>query len=565
MKKNIITLIILLNANLLFSNTLLVSTILALQSAINNASAGDTIALANGTYLNNTINIGTSNITIQPQTNGGVLLNGTNAIIINGNNVSLIGFQFTSGTIANSAITVNGNNNTLTQLNFNGYDATHMLIIYGQNNLLSYSNFQNKPAPNMVNHGGTGDMVQIIPNATIVGYNTIRYCSFKHMPGFGGDFGNECIRIGDGAYSTNISRTVVEYCYFEDTGNGDSEAISVKSRENCLRFNTMMNNPNAMFSFRNGDNNVAYSNFFINSGGIRCKQSNSIYCYNNYFQNSGKHQNLFLPGSGTAPVFLEYVGTGFGDNFNFIYNTFFKCIDIKIASGLTNCTWANNIFYSDSSTIFSGINSGQSYAGNLYQGNIGFNISLGMNNTNPQLIPNSSGNFSLSSSSPAIGNSSSNYPSILNITGLNNDANILYDIEGQSRPATVTLKDVGCNQYSNVTINNYPLDSCQVGPSYLCTAYTSLKTIQNNIENFTVYPNPSTNQLNIQCRHCEERSNLSNIVMYDILGNEVNNINSSLLGSLGGASINIENLASGIYTITINTNHSKSNHKFIKN
>ena len=138
-----------------------------------------------------------------------------------------------------------------------------MVYISGSQNVLSNSNFQNKPAPNNVNHGGTGDMVQIIPSATVIGYNTIRYCSFQHMPGFGGDFGNECIRIGDGAYSLYISRTVVEHCYFEDTGNGDSEAISVKSRENCLRFNTMNNNPNAMFVFRNGDNNVAYSNFFI--------------------------------------------------------------------------------------------------------------------------------------------------------------------------------------------------------------------------------------------------------------------------------------------------------------
>jgi hypothetical protein len=42
----------------------------------------------------------------------------------------------------------------------------------------------------------------------------------------------------------------------------------------------MYNNPNAMFAFRNGDYNVAYSNFFIKSGGLRFKQSNNIFCYN---------------------------------------------------------------------------------------------------------------------------------------------------------------------------------------------------------------------------------------------------------------------------------------------
>lgn len=279
MRKGIIYFILLTLSQMSFATTISVSSIAALQSAVTTASAGDTIILADGTYLNTTLTIATNNITIQSTTPGGVYLNGTNAISITGNYVTFSGFQFTSGTITSNTITVNSSNNTLTQLNFNGYDATHMIIISGSYNLVTNCNFQNKPATNLVNHGGTGDMVQIIPNATIVGYNTVRYCSFQHMPGFGGDFGNECIRIGDGAYASDISRTVVEYCYFEDTGNGDSEAISVKSRENVLRFNTMNNNPNAMFSFRNGDNNVAYSNFFIRSGGIRCKESNNIFCY----------------------------------------------------------------------------------------------------------------------------------------------------------------------------------------------------------------------------------------------------------------------------------------------
>ena len=48
------------------------------------------------------------------------------------------------------------------------------------------------------------------------------------------------------------------YNYFDNTGGGDSEAISVKCQNNILRYNTFRNNPNAMLVFRNGDNNVAY-------------------------------------------------------------------------------------------------------------------------------------------------------------------------------------------------------------------------------------------------------------------------------------------------------------------
>ncbi len=552
MKKAILLLSILVNIHISNAAIVNVSTILALQTAINNATAGDTIMLLNGTYINNTINIATNNITIQAQTAGGVFLNGSNSISFTGNYVTFSGFQFISGTITGNAITVNGNNNTLTQLNFNGYDAGHMIYITGQNNIVSYSNFQNKPATNNVNHGGTGDMVQIIPNATNPGYNTIRYCSFKHMPGFGGDFGNECIRIGDGAYSTYISRTLVEYCYFEDTGNGDSESISVKSRENCLRFNTSYNNPNAMFSFRNGDNNVAYSNFFIKSGGIRCKQSNNIYCYNNYFQKAGTNQNSSLPGSGTAPVTLEYVGTGYGDNFNFIHNTFYKCSDSKIASGLTNRTWANNIFYSDSSTVFSGANSGQSYAGNIYQGVLGFTIASGINNINPLLVLNSNNYYGLSASSPAIGAASASYPAIINIIGLNNDTNLLFDIQGQARPATITLKDVGCDQYTSGSVTNYPLDSCQAGPSYLCQVTTSISTLATDANSVSVYPNPSCGLFTVS-----SNSKVAEIMVMNLLGQVI--LNTTIKNEKQEIYIDKD----GIYIVNIKTSAGIINQKMI--
>jgi len=554
MRKGIIYIILLTFSQMSFSTTISVSSIVALQSAVTTASAGDTIILADGTYLNTTLTLGTSNITIQSTTPGGVFLNGTNAISITGNYITFSGFQFTSGTITSSAITVNGSNNTLTQLNFNGYDATHMIIISGSYNLVTNCNFQNKPATNLVNHGGTGDMVQIIPNATIVGYNTIRYCSFQHMPGFGGDYGNECIRIGDGAYATDISRTVVEYCYFEDTGNGDSEAISVKSRENVLRFNTMNNNPNAMFSFRNGDNNVAYSNFFIRSGGIRCKESNNIFCYNNYFEQSGINQNTTLPGSGTAPISLEYYGTGYGNNFNMIHNTFYKCISSPIGTGLTNCTWANNIFYSDSGTLFYGTASGQSFAGNLYQGTLGIVIPSGMNNIDPLLTLSPNGYYVLSATSPAIGAASSSYPSILDLPTLANDSSLLKDFEGQDRPALITAKDVGCDQYSTETIINHPLTLCDVGPTYLCTAL-SVTIVANEKKALVLFPNP----VNDTILHIANLEQASDYRILNMMGQEVGNGKIENKGT-----IIVENLTSGNYLIQIGNENGTTTKCFIK-
>jgi len=465
--------------------TITATSIADLQTKINAAASGDIINLTNGHYTNNTISISKSGITVQAATAGGVYLDGTNAITISGSNNTFGGFQFVSGTTAGAnVVTVTGNTNTITQLNFNGYSASKMVQISGLNNTVNFCNFQNKPTDITATKGGDGDMLQIIPNATNPGNNVIRYCSFQHMPGGGGDWGNECIRIGDGAYSLMISRTVVEYCYFEDTGLGDSEAISVKSRENILRYNTMNNNPDAMFAFRNGDNNIAYGNFFIKSGGIRCKQANNIYCYNNYFELAGTNQTSGLAGSGTAPVVLEYFGTGYGNNFNFIHNTFYNCTDIAINSGMTNCTWANNIFKQSSGTIFSGTNSGQTYLGNIYQGTLSFTIPSGMTNTDPKLTINSDGFYGLSATSPAIDAANAGYPAILDISTITDDPNLMLDISGQLRPSTTTLKDVGCDEYNSTgTVLNRPLTITAVGPSYLGGPATPTLTNQTIIFN----------------------------------------------------------------------------------
>jgi hypothetical protein len=436
------------------ATTTTVASVSALQTAINNAAAGDVLILANGTYNNNTLTIGTSNITVKAATPGGVFLNGTNAITISGSNVTFSGFQFTSGTITGYLITVTGSNNTLTQLNFNGYSAQKMIVLNaaGQYNTISYCNFENKPVG-----ASAGNLIHIDPNISFPGYHKIRYCSFQNMPGSGGDNGNECIRISNGATSTYVSRTVVEFNYFSNTGLGDSEAISVKCQENVLRYNTMNTNQKANFCFRNGNNNIAYGNFYINSGGIRVKEANNIYCYNNYFENCGD-------GSVSAPVKYIYIIPNL-NNINFVHNTFLNGTPIELDSA-TNNTWANNIFKNTINNIFLGSTSGKSFFGNIYNGNLGVSISSGMTNTDPQLMNNTQG--SITSTSPAIDAASTNYPAILDIANIDDDPNLLLDINGMTRPASVNLKDVGCVEYNGSgTSTNHPLALTEVGPSYL--------------------------------------------------------------------------------------------------
>ena len=450
-----------------------VSSVAALQTASNTALPGDVIVLANNTYLNSTINITTSNITVRAATPGGVFLNGTNSITISGNNVTFSGFQFTSGSIPGVVISVRGNYAMLNQLNFNGYSAQKYINLSGQYDEISYCSFENKPTSAPI-----GNLVHIAPNGTVPNYAKIRYCSFKNMGGAGGDNGNECIRIANGAQSAFISRTIVEYCYFENTGNGDSEVLSVKCRENTLRFNTFRNNQNAMMVFRNGNDNVAYGNYFIGAGGIRVKEANNIYCYNNYFENSGV-------GGTMNAVSYVYISPNL-QNINFIHNTFVECGLIDLGTGATNNTWANNVFKKSSGNIFNGSSTGINWSGNIYQGNLGITIPSGMTNIDPLLAINSENYFGLSSVSPAINNSSITYPAILDIANVDDDPSLSFDISGQSRPVLRSEKDAGCDEFISGNTLNRPLVLADVGTSYLGGPGGIVR--QNQTITFTAFP-----------------------------------------------------------------------------
>ena len=474
-----------------------VSSVAALQTKINAAStvAGDVIILANGTYLNSTLNISKSNITVMAATPGGVFLNGTNDITISADYVTFSGFQFTSGDIGtNYILKVGGSHNKITQLNFSNYYAKKYIEIQSgsQYNEISYCNIEKKPATAEI-----GCTIQI-STSSVIGYHKISYCSFQNYYGLGGDNGNEPIRIGLGAEYLNKSRTTVEHCYFNNTGLGDSESISIKCQENVIRFCTFTNQQNAMLVFRNGDNNVAYSNFFINAGGIRVKEANNIYCYNNYFENSGVGADAitFVYVAPLIPPTPESPRTLNLNNINFIHNTFYDCGDIDLGgTGATSNTWANNIFIKSSGDIFNNANSGTSWAGNIRQGTLGISIPTGMSNTNPNLTLNSEGYYGLSSTSP-VNNANASYPAILNITNIDDDSTLLFDISGQTRPSTVTSKDVGCDEYTTGTTSNHPLTLAEVGPSYLLVPLAN--TINLSDEKTIIFPNPVKNNLTIQ-------------------------------------------------------------------
>jgi len=525
--------------------TINVSSVPAMQTAINNSNGGDVIILANGTYINSILNIGKSNITVKAASPGGVFLNGTNDININGNFITFSGFQFTVGDIGSEiVIEVYGSNNVLTQLNFSGYFSKKYIEVKAgtRYNEITYCNMEKKPTA-----AASGCTIQISTSPSVIGYHKIRYCSFKDYYGLGGDFGNEPIRIGLSTENANKSRAIVEYCYFNNTGLGDSESISIKCQENTIRFCTFTNQQNAMLVFRNGDNNVAYSNFFINAGGIRVKEANNVYCYNNYFENSGV-------GSSADAVTFNYDTTTYPvvlNNINFIHNTFYNCGDIDMGgTGATNNTWANNIFQKSSGAIFSNANSGTTWAGNIYQGTLGISIPSGMTNTNPLLVTNADGYKGLSAFSPAIDAANSSYPAILDIAVIDDDPSLLFDGGGKSRPTTITLKDVGSDEFTAGATTNHPLVVAEVGPSYLGGPSLSVGSNEKiNIHKVIgIFPNPAKNAITIET--FEGIGGLHSVAFYNLNGQKVKT-STDFQNQNSTNSYDISDLNSGIYFVKV--------------
>lgn len=445
-----------------------ISTITLLQSAIKAAKSGDSIIIANNTYISdNTIYISCNGVVIRAETSGGVLFQGGSiSFIISGSNNTFTGIQFISGsTVATrpvDVIQIRGSNNIICDINFNGFLAQHYINIYNgcQYNTIKNCNIQGKPVSSVIN----GSQIEVQADPRIIGYHTISHCSFQAMIGSCGDFGNEPIRLGEGSMSSFDLGTVVEYCVFDNTQGADSESVSVKSQRNVIRYCTFRNQQKAMLSFRNGNYNIAYGNFFINAGGIRVKQASNIYCYNNYFENCNNSMIY-------VDVSMYPDPPSYQNNIVFQNNTYYNCGTIQLGNSTINTSnsFLNNILFNSSSNVplYAGSNSSIVWNGNMYCGVFSLPVPVGNFEKNLCLVLNSDGYYSIGDNSPAIGGSSASQLPNLNISAINTDDNIVLDITGKPR---LNSKSVGCNESFSSNRINIPLNTTNTGPSYLVSS-----------------------------------------------------------------------------------------------
>lgn len=487
--------------------TISVSTIAKLKTAMSSASAGDEIILADGTYTSTDTSTSTSlkatvnYLTVRATTSGGVKI-GTYRMSISfaGSYNTFSGFQFintTAGTTAigsTSLVNLNGNHSIAKDLNFYAVYATNYIKTNGTtNNTITNCNFEYKPSD-----ASSSAVLQILPdyNFKLVGSHLITKNTFKNMPGSGNDFGNEPLRLGLGAVSTMWLNATVEYNVFDNTYLADSETISVKSRGNILRYNTVRNNQESSgkytgaFCFRFGDYNAAYGNYFLSSGGVRVKQANDIAIYNNYFYNSYAplvFDDVSESSLGTTTTYQKAVTV----QFNTFYNN--KAAISLGTAAFTSGTWENNLIFNNGTTaLFSGETGASSitWRNNFYSGTNGLtSVPTGL--TQSASLTSSSFETSTylnSEIATPTSTASASFPAVAQSVTINNlysvggavtnDPTILLDLAKLTRPTT---KTAGSNQplssVSSSSSLNKPLTLSDVGPSY--TPSTTFSTAAN--------------------------------------------------------------------------------------
>ncbi|WNJ17869.1 chondroitinase-B domain-containing protein [Pontibacter sp. G13] len=483
------------------------------DDAHDNAGQVDTIVWLSGTYSDILMEIDNDSLYITAEVLGGTIFTGDSRVDITGDHITIRGFQFLNGDIGTEdVIHTRGSYNVFTEINIADYRSYKYLRVREESQycVISYCNFENRLNLDDQN------ILSLLVDDNQPGYHKIQYCSFKNFDGTGNDMGIEPIRIGVSTQADFISRSVVEYCYFTQC-NGDGELISSKATQNVYRYNTFENNPKAELVLRHGSEAIVYGNFFLQGkGGVRVREGQDHYIYNNYFENLDDRA-IFLQNEDSDPL----------DNIQIAFNTIVDCSEIILGGSgndkPTNVTFANNIFSEPDDDLFEDPTGTETWIGNIAFGSLGMTLPVsGIIVADPMFVSNGSGLSELDSLSPAIDGAQAGYaplPAFMGIDGI--DTAMMLDIMMQSRPAVDSAKDLGCSEYPHLVPVQPIATEENTGPSYLGSSL-SVGELWPWEAQFSLAPNPAANELRLNIQ-TEAPLHLS-IAIYTLEGKQIKSV-----------------------------------------
>jgi len=267
-----------------------VTSLAALQSALDKANPGDTIALADGSYsAGSTLSIkrsGTESapVTVTAEHVGKATITGskTFSFASSVSNVVLQGFKFRNG--AALSIPAGASHNRLSRNDFQLTGDGNWVTVNGDDTEVDRNVFQNRTSQ--------GVFLQILGPSDAMAQRVHVHHNYFYNHQFSGSNGGESIRLGLSNHQSFAAHAVLEYNLFEKA-DGDSEAISVKSSDNVVRYNTIRDS-RGYIVLRHGNRSTVEGNVLFGSG-IRF-HGNDHKIVGNYVANSGDRAIVF--GSG---------------------------------------------------------------------------------------------------------------------------------------------------------------------------------------------------------------------------------------------------------------------------
>ncbi|MFJ7254155.1 chondroitinase-B domain-containing protein [Streptomyces sp. NPDC098085] len=433
-----------------------------LQAAIDRARPGDRIVVADGRYtvpsdrpltIRNKQGTERAPITVVARSRGGVVLDGEQSFVLDASShITLSGFSFRQSSTLD--IPPNCSHIRLTRNDFQLADieGVHWVMVRADDSEVDHNHFHGKSTLGIylgIEGADTEEMAQRV--------HVHRNYFSDHS--FAGSNGGEPIRLGVSPRALSSAHAVVEYNLFE-RANGDPEAISVKSSDNTIRYNTIRDSFGGIVLRHGNRNRVEGNHLIAGTEGVRIYGNDHVIVNNHLAGLSGR---AMVIGSGSERDHLPGEtpearrGNDAPDRVLIAYNTLVN--NNGTLSGESqrpheprDVTVADNLFVGDSGELVAMANTVRfTWSGNILWGAAADgNIPAGgYTRIDPKLVIGPDGVARLAADSPAIDAGTLGRPPVT------------HDIDGQPRGRA---RDVGADEYANRPPRRRPLNPADVGP-----------------------------------------------------------------------------------------------------
>ncbi|KAA2262740.1 lyase [Solihabitans fulvus] len=425
-----------------------VTSLAALQSAVDAAKPGDEVLLADGVYNAGTAvtirrsGTATAPITVSAEHIGRARITGSTGFAFSGASyVVLRGFQLRHG--GSLQVPPGSTHIQLTRNDVQLTGAGNWFTVSGDDAQVDHNIFHDRTSQ--------GVFLQILGPANDMAKRVWVHHNYFYNHAFAGANGGESIRLGLSDHQSYSANAILEYNLFEKA-NGDIEAISVKSSDNIVRYNTIRDS-RGYIVLRHGNRSVVEGNLLFDSG-IRF-HGNDHRIVNNYVANTGGRDIVFGSGdeADSGPTSKLHDRP---DRDTVAFNTLLGSGDLVHGDGgkfdPKDCVLADNIMVGTSgSAVAMPTGSIVKYQGNIVWGTAPGSIPTGgYRSVDPKLTKDAAGLFRLTSGSPAINASVGSYP---------------YAAKDFDLQARVGVFDIGADEYVASGVTRIPLTTNDVGPN----------------------------------------------------------------------------------------------------